>query len=158
MSQQALSERFLVFPPELFERVFKDLLPKLQDRWQQRQQRPLADSVNFALKYFERIWAADGSTLEALFRKLKSLEDVPRGQLAGKICTVIDIVTRLPVEVWFHTNPKASETNFEADLLNLVTAKTLLLQDLRFLPFSVFCDSHQPGSRLYYSSQNRGCC
>ena len=30
----------------------------------------------------------------ALFRKLKSLEDLPRGQLAGKICTVIDIVTR----------------------------------------------------------------
>ncbi len=42
----------------------------------------------------------------ALFRKLKSLEDVPRGQLVGKICTVIDIVTRLPVEVWFHSNPK----------------------------------------------------
>ncbi len=81
---------------------------------------------------------ADGSTLEALFRKLKSLEDVERGQLAGKICTVIDVVTRLPIEVWFHTNPRASETNFEVDLLNLATAKTLLLQDLRLLPFPVF--------------------
>ena len=66
VSQQALSERFLVFPAELFERVFKDLLPQLQGRWQQRQQRPLADSVNFALKYFERIWAADGSTKDSL--------------------------------------------------------------------------------------------
>ena len=30
IAQQSLSERFLVFPAELFERVFKDLLPQLQ--------------------------------------------------------------------------------------------------------------------------------
>lgn len=135
VSQQALSERFLTFPAELFERVFKDLLPQLQQNWLQRAKRPLPDSIKFARKHFERIWVADGSTLEALFRKLKSLEDVPRGQLAGKICTVIDIVTRLPVQVWFHTNPRAAETNFEGDLLHLVTAKTLLLLDsLRYSP------------------------
>ena len=58
--------------------------------------------------------------------------------MAGKICTVIDIVTRLPVEVWFNTNPRASETKFEADLLNLVTAKTLLLLDRGFYHFQFF--------------------
>lgn len=67
VSQQSLSERFLVFPAELFERVFKDLLPRLQQNWQQRTQRPLPDSVKFARVNFERIWIADGSTLEALF-------------------------------------------------------------------------------------------
>ena len=138
VSQQALSERFLVFPAQLFERVFKDLLPQLQQNWQQRHKRPLPDSINFTLKHFERIWVADGSTLEALFRKLKSLEDVPKGQLAGKICTVIDIVTRLPVEVWFHTNAKANDTNFEADLLKLAGAKTLLLLDRGFYHFQFF--------------------
>ena len=35
--------------------------------------RPLPDSVKFARANFEHIWIADGSTLEALFRKLKSL-------------------------------------------------------------------------------------
>lgn len=138
VTQQALSERFLTFPAAIFERVFKYLLPQLQQNWRQRSNRPLPDSTKFALKYFERIWVADGSTLEALFRKLKSLEDVPRGQLAGKICTVIDVVTRLPVEVWFHTNPRAAETNFEADLLSLVTAKTLLLLDRGFYHFQFF--------------------
>ena len=112
VAQQSLSERFLVFPAELFERVFKDLLPQLQLNWQQRLRRPLPDSVKFALVNFERIWIADGSTLEALFRKLKSLEYLKVGQLAGKICTVIDLANRLPVEVWFHTNPAALETNF----------------------------------------------
>ncbi len=135
VAQQSLSERFLVFPAELFERVFKNLLPQLQFNWQQRLRRPLPESVKFALCNFERVWIADGSSLEALFRKLKSLEDVKKGQLAGKICTVIDLVTRLPIEVWFHTNPAASETNFEADLLNLLTAKTLVLLDRGFYHF-----------------------
>lgn len=70
VAQQSLAQRFLVFPAELFERVFKDLLPQLQINWQQRVRRPLPDSVKFALQNFERIWIADGSTLEALFRKL----------------------------------------------------------------------------------------
>jgi hypothetical protein len=135
VAQQSLSERFLVFPSELFERVFKDLLPQLQLKWQQRLKRPLPDSVKFALLNFERIWIADGSTLEALFRKLKSLEDMKTGQLAGKICTVIDLVNRLPIEVWFHTNPAASETNFEALLLKLLPAKTLILLDRGFYHF-----------------------
>jgi hypothetical protein len=37
VAQQSLSQRFLVFPAELFERVFKDLLPQLQINWQQRE-------------------------------------------------------------------------------------------------------------------------
>lgn len=135
VAQQSLSERFLVFPSELFERVFKDLLPQLQFNWQQRLRRPLPDSVKFALHNFEQIWIADGSTLEALFRKLKSLEDLKTGQLAGKICTIIDLVTRLPVEVWFHTNPAASDTNFETALLNLLSPRTLILLDRGFYHF-----------------------
>ncbi len=138
VSQQSLSERFLVFPAELFERVFKNLLPQLQYNWQQRTKRPLPDSVKFARTNFERIWIADGSTLEALFCKLKSLQDLKASQLAGKICTVVDLVTRLPVEIWFHPNPSASETNFEGDILNLITAKTLLLLDRGFYHFHFF--------------------
>jgi hypothetical protein len=89
VAQQSLSERFLVFPAELFERIFKDLLPQLQLNWQQRLNRPLPDRVKFALCNFERIWIADGSTMDALFRKLKSLKELKTGQLASKICTVI---------------------------------------------------------------------
>ncbi len=92
---------------ELFERVFKDLLPHLKSSWHQRQHRPLPESVQFTLSKFENIWIVDGSTLEALFKKLKSLEDLPFGQLAGKMGVVIDLVTRLPVEIWFQENPRA---------------------------------------------------
>jgi hypothetical protein len=67
VAQQSLSERFLVFPAELFERVFKDLLPQLQHNWQQRLRRPLPDSIKFALHNFDRIWIADGSTKDKLY-------------------------------------------------------------------------------------------
>jgi hypothetical protein len=133
-----LSQRFLSFPAILFERVFHDLLPLLQARWHERQQRPLPVGVKWARQHFEQIWVADGSTLEALFRKLDSLENVPVGQLAGKICTVIDLLTRLPIQVWFHTNPLAHDTNFLSDLLNLTTAKTLLILDRGFYDFLFF--------------------
>jgi hypothetical protein len=73
--------------------------------------------------------------LEALFRKLKSLADVPKGQLAGKMGVVVDLMTRLPVEIWFQENPRASDTHLESNLLNLVKAKTLLLLDRGFYHF-----------------------
>ena len=109
VSQQALSQRFLTFPAEIFERVFKELLPQFEQRWHDRKQRPLPESIQFTRTKFERIWACDGSTLEAIFRKLESLETVPKNQLAGKIGVVIDIVTRLPVEIWFWENAKVSD-------------------------------------------------
>ena len=140
VSQQALSQRFLVFPAELFERVFKELLPDLKNRWHQRQERPLAESLAYARQHFDQILAADGSTLEALFRKLKVLEDVPVGQLAGKMGTVVDLLTRLPIEIWFREQAKAHDTTFIPDLLALVKAKTLLVLDRGFYDFDFFAD------------------
>ncbi len=136
VSQQALSKRFLTFPADLFENVLSEILPSLEEKWHQRNHRPLPESVQFTLTRFEKIWIADGSTLEALFKKLKSLEDVPKGQLAGKIGAVVDLMTRLPVEIWFKENPKTNDTKFEEDLLKIVEASTLLLLDRGFYHFS----------------------
>jgi hypothetical protein len=136
VSQQALSQRFLTFPSSLFEKVFKDLLPSLRTAWHSRNKRPLPESIQFTLSKFEKIWIVDGSTLEALFRKLQSLESAQRGQLAGKMSTVIDLMTRLPVEIWFEENPKASDVKLEENILNLVTENTLLLLDRGFYHFN----------------------
>ena len=136
ISQQAISQRFLTFPACLFEKVFKDLLPDLQKSWQRRNQRKLPESVQFTLSRFEKIWIVDCSILESLFQKLESLKDASKGQLAGKIGTVVDLMTLLPVEIWFQENPKASDTKLESDILNLVTAKTLLLLDRGFYHFN----------------------
>ena len=70
-----------------------------------------------------------------MFRKLKSLADVPKGQLAGKMGVVVDLMSRLPVEIWFQENPRASDTKLESNLLNLVKVNTLLLLDRGFYHF-----------------------
>lgn len=134
VSRQALSQRFLSFPYELFERVFQALMPELKRRWAYRS-RPLPVSVAYAMKHFEQVWAADGSVLEALFRKLESLQEMPAGQLAGKICTVIELGTQLPVQVWFSENAKAHDAQFQDNLLALATTKTLLILDRGFYHF-----------------------
>ena len=90
--------------------MFLELLPQFKQRWTQRQRRPLPASVQCADLQFDHIWIADSSTLEALFLKLKSLQDKTVGTLAGKMGTVVDLVTRLPVQIWFEQNPKASDT------------------------------------------------
>jgi hypothetical protein len=148
VTQQALSQRFLTFPAQIFERIFKGLLPEFEQKWHNRKQRPLPESIQFARTRFARIWACDGSTLEAIFKKLESLATVPTNQLAGKMGVVIDLVTRLPVEIWFESNAKASDMclvertlrepqrdsirKFESDILELVRPQTLILLDRGF--------------------------
>jgi hypothetical protein len=50
--------------------------------------------------------------------------------------TVIDLMTRLPVEIWFEENPKASDIKLEENILNIVTENTLLLLDKGFYHFN----------------------
>jgi Transposase DDE domain len=145
--QQSLSERFLVFPAELFERVYKALLPDLQKHWADRK-RPLPVSMEAARKHFDHIWVVDGSALEALFRKLDALHDVPTGKLAGKMCLVLDLLRQLPVELWFHENAQAFDTNFIPDLLKLVSSKTLLLLDRGFYDFQFWADLLNKGAHF----------
>lgn len=138
VSQQALSQRLLTFPAELFEGVLSELLVTLNRRWSQRKKRPLPKSVAYANQYFEQLWIVDASTLEALFRKLKSLESSNLGKLGGRICAVVDLTTRYPVKTWFNEHPYAHESNFVPQLLELTPQKTLLLLDRGFWNFSLF--------------------
>jgi len=147
VSQQALSQRFLSFP-ELFEHVF--MTCHSYKHVGTKAKRPLPVAVKYAHKHFENIWIADGSTLEALFRKLESLQDAPQGKLAGKLCTVIDLLTRLPVQVWFHTNPLA---RYEfPGRFEFHPTSTLLILDRGFYDFG-FCALNCQTSRFHYSDQ-----
>ncbi|MEM6437640.1 MAG: IS4 family transposase [Cyanobacteria bacterium P01_D01_bin.115] len=140
--QQSLSERFLSFPAELFERVLEALVPQLQQRFEART-RPLPPSLQHGLQHFERILAVDGSVLEALFRKLDSLPALPAGTLAGKICTVIELTTRLPLKVWFEENPKAHDCSFLDALLAWLRPHSLLIFDRGFYDFQWWAQLRQ---------------
>jgi len=149
VSQQALSKRFLSFPAELFEGVLKELLPVLQERWQSRWKRPVPEAVKVAQQSFKHIWIVDGSSLEALFRKLDSLQELPMGQLAGKIGTVIDLVTRFPVEIWYRAGARDHDSNFIPEILALIkTKKPLLLFDRGFYDFCFFAQVIDTGAHF----------
>jgi hypothetical protein len=137
VSQQALSKRLLTFPYELFQRILLSLLPRLKRRWQARQ-RPLPASVVKAREHFVRLLSVDGSTLEALFRKLKSLQEMPVGTLAGKMGTVIDLASRLPEQVWFQEKTPAHDTGFEPQVLRFARPGDLWIFDRGFYDFAFF--------------------
>lgn len=137
VSQQALDKRFLSFPAVLFERIFFAILPRLRQRALERR-RPLPKSVEQATTCFDRIYVVDGSTLEALFRKLKTLQETTQETLAGKIVTVVDLVTRLPVQLWFTTAPHCHDTNYRDEILALSKPATLWLFDRGFYDFTFF--------------------
>ncbi len=148
VSQVAVNNRFLTFPATLFERLVNTLLPILNDRWLSRINRPLPASISTAKKHFDHIWMADGSTLEALFRHLDSLKDVPVGQLAGKMFAVVDMVTQLPVNLWFREDPLTHDSNFLEQLLALVSKNTLLVFDLGFYDFTFFANLISKGCQF----------
>ena len=100
--------------------------------------RPLPRSMTYASQYFERLSIVDASTLEALFGKLKSLETSNLGKLGGRICAVVDLKTRYPIQTWFDEKPYAHESNFTPNLPELIKPKTLLLLDRGFWNYSLF--------------------
>ena len=137
VTQQALSQRFLGFPADVFERVLLALVDELAQRWRARTQRPLPPSLKWATTHFERVWIVDGSSLEALFKKLKSLQDVSQ-TLGGKIYTIVDGCTHLPVQVKFEDNPYTADPTQWEWLREAMPSHSLLLMDRGFYDFAEF--------------------
>jgi hypothetical protein len=147
VSQAAVSKRLQSLPYELLRQVFMALLPVLQARWQARQ-RPLPESVKVARRQFTHVYAVDGSSLEALFRKLAVLADAPLGQLGGKMCTVVDLAMRLPEQIFFRVEALAHDTTFLSDILSLVQTGTLWVFDRGFYDFAFFGDVIERGGHF----------
>src|SRR5260370_32846452 len=99
VSQQALSQRLRVFPATLFARVFDDLLPLLQARWAERQ-RPLPPQAAWARAHYAKVQAVDGSTLDALLRKVGLLREQEPPPLAGRMTGLLSLATPLPDAPW----------------------------------------------------------
>lgn len=137
VSQQGLSQRLHTFPAELFERVLMDLLVEMHQRWQKRT-RPLPVSVARARQHFERLLILDGSTLDGLLRKLEILQTAPMGLLAGRIGVLLDLSSRLPVNIWNDEDPAAHDGTFMDRAEKVLRPGDLLLIDRGFLDYRCF--------------------
>ena len=76
-----LSQRLTSLPSEMFLKVLMDILPDMRERWMNRK-RPLSAELAWAAERYSAVQAVDGSTLDALIRKMGLLQDLPENPLA----------------------------------------------------------------------------
>lgn len=137
VSQPALSERFLTFPAELFERVLMRVVADLPERFRQRNRR-LPKLFQELQGSFQACYAVDGTVLEALFRKLGSLREAPTAPLAGHLVAVVDLFTHLPCRLWWSNDPSSNDKAALPDLLAWLVPNSLLVFDLGYFSFPFF--------------------
>ena len=137
VSQQALSERLRTFPAELFERILADVLPTMQARWRART-RPLPAEIAWATQHYRQVLAVDGSTLDALLRRIGLLRDLPEHPLAGRMMALLDVTSRLPVHLWYTEDAQSHDQRFWAEILAVVQTGSLLLLDLGFTNYGYY--------------------
>lgn len=139
VSQQALSQRLLTFPAVLFQGVLLDLVPALQQRFAARQ-RPLPPVLAWAKQQYTALLVVDGSTLDALLRKVGLLREAEKNPLAGKMTALLDLASRLPRQLWFEPDPKAHDQRAWPQILAALPAGALLLFDRGYTDFARFLD------------------
>jgi hypothetical protein len=140
VSQQAISQRLRVFPPVLFLNVLLHLLPTLQVRWAARQ-RPLPPVLAWARERYTEVLAVDGSTLDALLRKVGLLRGRECHPLAGKMMVLLNLCSWLPSTLWLREDAQAHDQRFWPQILQAVPKGALLLFDLGFTNFTAFAQA-----------------
>ena len=137
VTQQAMQQRLKTLPPVLFERLLSDILPVMQARWQQRQ-RPKNPAIAHALQHFSAVLALDGSTLDALSRKVALVPEGNGANLAGRMAALLDVGSLLPRRVWYEPDSLAHDQAFWQGTLAVLEPGVLLLFDLGFVQYALF--------------------
>ncbi|MDP2974644.1 MAG: IS4 family transposase [Anaerolineales bacterium] len=137
VSQQALSLRLTTLPAQLFLNILLSILPLMQQRWAERK-RPLPPEIAWAQERYSEVQVVDGSTLDALIRKIGLLKDLPQNPLAGRITGLLNLCSRLPSQIWYESDPKAHDQRFWPQVLAVLKANSLLIFDMGYINFVVF--------------------
>jgi hypothetical protein len=137
VSEQALSQRLRVFPADLFRQVLEAVLPSMRARWEERQ-RPLPPELAWARAHYPHVLTVDGSTLDALVRRVGLLRDQEEQPLAGRMAAVLDLCSRLPRTVWYEEDPRAHDQRWWPLVRAAVPAGALLVFDLGWTNFDLF--------------------
>ena len=137
VSHQALNQRLRTLPASLFRRVLFDLLPLLHARWRGRT-RPLPPEVAWATERYSAVLAVDGSTLDALLKKVGLLAERADTPLAGRMTALLHIGSRLPAHLWYEPDAHAHDQRAWDQILAALPAGALLLFDLGYTSFARF--------------------
>lgn len=136
VSKQAVSQRLQSLPPALFAQVFAQALAQLKA--QPARPLPLPPQLRRVAQKFPVCCVADGSTLEALRRKLAELKAAEGTPLGGKMMCLLDFYTRRPQQVWYDPAAQTDDKRFSERILGEVPEGTLVVFDLGFFCFDFF--------------------
>jgi len=144
VTEQALSQRLRTFPAALFQRVLADVLPQMHARWRERD-RPLPPEIAWVRERYRQVLAVDGSTLDALLRKVGLLRGVEGHPLAGRMTALLDLGSRLPQQIWYEEDATAHDQRFWPRIQAALQPGALLLYDLGYTNFLCFRQLSEAG-------------
>ena len=139
VTQQAVSARLSTFPAELFLRILTAVLPLMQQRWLTRQ-RPCPAEIAWAQAHYPHVWVVDGSTLDALVRKVGLLREALVNPLAGRMMALLELGSRLPRQIWYTPDAETHDLGLWPDILAALQAGALLIFDLGYTNFHHFAE------------------
>jgi hypothetical protein len=137
VTQQAVSTRLKVLPAQLVLNVLNGLLPQMQSRWTSRE-RPLPPEVAWAQAHYKTCLIVDGSTLDALVRKVGLLRDQEKHPLAGKMTALLHLGSQMPHTIWYNAKATDNDQTFWSQILDAVPDDCLLIFDLGYTNFAQF--------------------
>jgi IS4 transposase len=137
VTQQAINARLRAMPAELFENVLEEVLPVMRARWAKRK-RPLSKVMTWLQSRYTQVLICDGSTLDALIRKIGLLQDLKTHPLAGRMSVLLDMASCLPVWIGYTPDAAAHDQRFWDDILSRVREGSLLVFDLGYTNFERF--------------------
>jgi hypothetical protein len=148
VTRQALSKRLACLPVALFAGLFDQVVAAIRIRQSSQPDPPAPSPVLAPVRHrFSALWIADGSTMEALKKKLNELK-AEKLTLAGKIMMVVDAWTHQAVQTFYTSEAKANDKTFGDSLMKLLPAGGLLIFDLGFFSFS-FLDGFTRGHKFF---------
>lgn len=150
VTKQALSKRLTTLPAQLFAQVFEQVMERMQAT---QANLPVAIGWESVQRNFTAVWIADGSTLEALKKKLQALQQQAT-PLAGKMMMVVEAFHHHPVATWYSEKATANDKTWADDLLARLPVGGLLIFDLGFFDF-VWFDAFTNANKFFVTRLRR---
>jgi Transposase DDE domain len=134
VSKQALSHRLRTLPSHLFAELFEQVLWRLQSS---SEKVIVPEAWHSVQADFKTIWLADGSSLEAIAKKISSLKDQST-KLGGKMMMIVAAFSHRPVAAWYSIDANVHDQNWCDALIERLPKGGLLIFDLGFFNFVWF--------------------
>lgn len=99
----------------------------------------------WAKAHYAQVVICDGSTLDALIRKVGLLKELETHPLAGRMTALLDGVSRLPLWIGYTDDAAAHDQRFWDDILGRLSAGALLIVDLGYTNFERFAQMTRQG-------------